>query len=67
MSMNLFQSVFSNPLCILLVIKEHWAVDNNKVQEFMFGYLNDPLREVGQPYFEVDEVQKFSSLFLVLG
>lgn len=40
---------------LLTYQEEHWAVDNNKVQEFMFGYLNDPLREVGQPYFEVDE------------
>ncbi|XP_013886557.1 1-phosphatidylinositol 4,5-bisphosphate phosphodiesterase gamma-1, partial [Austrofundulus limnaeus] len=35
--------------------KELWAVDNNKVQEFMFGYLKDPLREVEQPYFQQDE------------
>uniref|UniRef100_A0A667ZJ85 1-phosphatidylinositol 4,5-bisphosphate phosphodiesterase gamma n=1 Tax=Myripristis murdjan TaxID=586833 RepID=A0A667ZJ85_9TELE len=35
--------------------KELWATDNNKVQEFMFGYLKDPLREVEQPYFHQDE------------
>ncbi|MED6241059.1 1-phosphatidylinositol 4,5-bisphosphate phosphodiesterase gamma-1 [Ataeniobius toweri] len=35
--------------------KELWATDNNKVQEFMFGYLKDPLREVEQPYFHLDE------------
>uniref|UniRef100_A0A3Q3B6R5 1-phosphatidylinositol 4,5-bisphosphate phosphodiesterase gamma n=1 Tax=Kryptolebias marmoratus TaxID=37003 RepID=A0A3Q3B6R5_KRYMA len=35
--------------------KELWAKDNNKVQEFMFGYLKDPLREVEQPYFQQDE------------
>ncbi|XP_046895534.1 LOW QUALITY PROTEIN: 1-phosphatidylinositol 4,5-bisphosphate phosphodiesterase gamma-1 [Hypomesus transpacificus] len=35
--------------------KELWASDNNKVQEFMFGYLKDPLREVEQPYFHQDE------------
>uniref|UniRef100_A0AAQ5X3H7 1-phosphatidylinositol 4,5-bisphosphate phosphodiesterase gamma n=1 Tax=Amphiprion ocellaris TaxID=80972 RepID=A0AAQ5X3H7_AMPOC len=35
--------------------KEIWATDNNKVQEFMFGYLKDPLREVEQPYFQQDE------------
>ncbi|XP_037540749.1 1-phosphatidylinositol 4,5-bisphosphate phosphodiesterase gamma-1 [Nematolebias whitei] len=35
--------------------KEPWAVDNNKVQEFMFNYLKDPLREVEQPYFHQDE------------
>ncbi|XP_076023300.1 1-phosphatidylinositol 4,5-bisphosphate phosphodiesterase gamma-1 isoform X2 [Genypterus blacodes] len=34
---------------------EMWATDNNKVQEFMFGYLKDPLREVDQPYFHQDE------------
>uniref|UniRef100_A0A665UAQ8 1-phosphatidylinositol 4,5-bisphosphate phosphodiesterase gamma n=1 Tax=Echeneis naucrates TaxID=173247 RepID=A0A665UAQ8_ECHNA len=34
---------------------ELWATDNNKVQEFMFGYLKDPLREVEQPYFHQDE------------
>uniref|UniRef100_A0A674D3L1 1-phosphatidylinositol 4,5-bisphosphate phosphodiesterase gamma n=1 Tax=Salmo trutta TaxID=8032 RepID=A0A674D3L1_SALTR len=35
--------------------KELWATDNNKVQEFMFGYLKDPLREVEQPFFHQDE------------
>ncbi|KAI3356915.1 hypothetical protein L3Q82_003560 [Scortum barcoo] len=35
--------------------KEMWATDSNKVQEFMFGYLKDPLREVEQPYFHQDE------------
>uniref|UniRef100_A0A8D3EFV0 1-phosphatidylinositol 4,5-bisphosphate phosphodiesterase gamma n=1 Tax=Scophthalmus maximus TaxID=52904 RepID=A0A8D3EFV0_SCOMX len=35
--------------------KDTWATDNNKVQEFMFGYLKDPLREVEQPYFHQDE------------
>uniref|UniRef100_A0A3B4YTI6 1-phosphatidylinositol 4,5-bisphosphate phosphodiesterase gamma n=1 Tax=Seriola lalandi dorsalis TaxID=1841481 RepID=A0A3B4YTI6_SERLL len=34
---------------------EMWATDDNKVQEFMFGYLKDPLREVEQPYFHADE------------
>lgn len=37
-----------------------WATDNNKVQEFMFDYLKDPLREVDQPYFHQDEVQTLS-------
>ncbi|XP_019724032.1 1-phosphatidylinositol 4,5-bisphosphate phosphodiesterase gamma-1 isoform X3 [Hippocampus comes] len=32
-----------------------WATDGSKVQEFMFGYLKDPLREVEQPYFLQDE------------
>uniref|UniRef100_A0A8C4F4D1 1-phosphatidylinositol 4,5-bisphosphate phosphodiesterase gamma n=1 Tax=Dicentrarchus labrax TaxID=13489 RepID=A0A8C4F4D1_DICLA len=36
--------------------KEMWATDNSKVQEFMFGYLKDPLREVEQPYFHQDEL-----------
>ncbi|TNN28799.1 1-phosphatidylinositol 4,5-bisphosphate phosphodiesterase gamma-1 [Liparis tanakae] len=35
--------------------KEPWAADNDKVQEFMLGYLKDPLREVEQPYFHQDE------------
>ncbi|XP_076132550.1 1-phosphatidylinositol 4,5-bisphosphate phosphodiesterase gamma-1 isoform X1 [Alosa pseudoharengus] len=35
--------------------KEMWATDNNKVQEFMFNYLKDPLREIEQPYFFQDE------------
>uniref|UniRef100_A0A7N6BRH9 1-phosphatidylinositol 4,5-bisphosphate phosphodiesterase gamma n=1 Tax=Anabas testudineus TaxID=64144 RepID=A0A7N6BRH9_ANATE len=34
---------------------EMWATDYNKVQEFMFNYLKDPLREVEQPYFHQDE------------
>lgn len=33
-----------------------WATDSSKVQEFMFSYLKDPLREVEQPYFHQDEV-----------
>ncbi|XP_044068855.1 1-phosphatidylinositol 4,5-bisphosphate phosphodiesterase gamma-1 isoform X3 [Siniperca chuatsi] len=36
--------------------KEMWATDNSKVQEFMFSYLKDPLREVEQPYFHQDEL-----------
>uniref|UniRef100_A0A3B3U6N5 Phosphoinositide phospholipase C n=1 Tax=Poecilia latipinna TaxID=48699 RepID=A0A3B3U6N5_9TELE len=35
--------------------KELWASDNNKVQEFMFSYLKDPLREVEDPYFHPEE------------
>lgn len=42
--------------CLCLWLQEMWATDNNKVQEFMFGYLKDPLREVEQPYFQQDEV-----------
>lgn len=37
-----------------------WATDSNKVQEFMFSYLKDPLREVEQPYFHQDEVHPLS-------
>ena len=37
-------------------MQELWAADSNVVQEFMFGYLKDPLREVEQPYFHQDEV-----------
>lgn len=38
-----------------------WATSNNKVQEFMFSYLKDPLREVEQPYFQQDEVHTLST------
>ncbi|XP_066558513.1 1-phosphatidylinositol 4,5-bisphosphate phosphodiesterase gamma-1 [Amia ocellicauda] len=34
---------------------ELWATDNNQVQEFMFRYLKDPLREIEQPFFYQDE------------
>lgn len=37
-----------------------WATDSNMVQEFMFSYLKDPLREVEQPYFHQDEVHVLS-------
>uniref|UniRef100_A0A8B9JRC4 1-phosphatidylinositol 4,5-bisphosphate phosphodiesterase gamma n=1 Tax=Astyanax mexicanus TaxID=7994 RepID=A0A8B9JRC4_ASTMX len=40
--------------------KELWATDNNKVQDFMFRYLKDPLREIEQPYFLQDEVTPLS-------
>ncbi|KAJ8370619.1 hypothetical protein SKAU_G00106470 [Synaphobranchus kaupii] len=35
--------------------KELWATDNNQVQEYMFKYLKDPLREVEQPFFYPEE------------
>uniref|UniRef100_A0A674MAX0 1-phosphatidylinositol 4,5-bisphosphate phosphodiesterase gamma n=1 Tax=Takifugu rubripes TaxID=31033 RepID=A0A674MAX0_TAKRU len=38
---------------------ELWSTDNNKVQEFMFSYLKDPLREVEQPYFHQDEFMTY--------
>uniref|UniRef100_A0A671MCZ1 1-phosphatidylinositol 4,5-bisphosphate phosphodiesterase gamma n=1 Tax=Sinocyclocheilus anshuiensis TaxID=1608454 RepID=A0A671MCZ1_9TELE len=38
-----------------ICVCELWATDNNKVQEFMFHYLKDPLREIEQPYFHQDE------------
>uniref|UniRef100_A0A668ADR9 1-phosphatidylinositol 4,5-bisphosphate phosphodiesterase gamma n=1 Tax=Myripristis murdjan TaxID=586833 RepID=A0A668ADR9_9TELE len=47
--------VFSPQYALALSYPELWATDNNKVQEFMFGYLKDPLREVEQPYFHQDE------------
>jgi len=43
-------------MCVCLCPQELWATDNNKVQEFMFHYLKDPLREIEQPYFHQDEV-----------
>ncbi|KAJ8265340.1 hypothetical protein COCON_G00144390 [Conger conger] len=35
--------------------KELWATDNNQVQEYMFKYLKDPLREIEQPFFYPEE------------
>ncbi|XP_028308700.1 1-phosphatidylinositol 4,5-bisphosphate phosphodiesterase gamma-1 isoform X2 [Gouania willdenowi] len=35
--------------------QELWATDENKVHEFMFSYLKDPLREVERPFFHQDE------------
>lgn len=43
-------------ICVYVQSQEVWSTDNNKVQEFMFSYLKDPLREVEQPYFHQDEV-----------
>ncbi|KAL4655315.1 1-phosphatidylinositol 4,5-bisphosphate phosphodiesterase gamma-1-like [Arapaima gigas] len=34
---------------------ESWASDSGEVQRFMFGYLKDPLREIEQPFFCLDE------------
>lgn len=45
---------------LCLRFQEVWSTDNNKVQEFMFSYLKDPLREVEQPYFHQDEVHAHS-------
>ncbi|XP_048879389.1 1-phosphatidylinositol 4,5-bisphosphate phosphodiesterase gamma-1-like [Brienomyrus brachyistius] len=39
--------------------EEHWANDPLQVQEFMLGYLRDPLREVEQPFFYQDEFLTF--------
>lgn len=47
-------------ICVCLWIQEMWATDSNMVQEFMFSYLKDPLREVEQPYFHQDEVHVLS-------
>uniref|UniRef100_A0A8B9JSN5 1-phosphatidylinositol 4,5-bisphosphate phosphodiesterase gamma n=1 Tax=Astyanax mexicanus TaxID=7994 RepID=A0A8B9JSN5_ASTMX len=49
------KSVISVCVCVC-VFQELWATDNNKVQDFMFRYLKDPLREIEQPYFLQDEV-----------
>ncbi len=49
-----------------MLIQEMWATDSNKVQEFMFSYLKDPLREVEQPYFYQEEVHTPSLLSLTL-
>ncbi|XP_035154512.1 1-phosphatidylinositol 4,5-bisphosphate phosphodiesterase gamma-1 [Callithrix jacchus] len=38
---------------------ELWAVDRLQVQEFMLSFLRDPLREIEEPYFFVDEFVTF--------
>uniref|UniRef100_H3A2I8 Phosphoinositide phospholipase C n=1 Tax=Latimeria chalumnae TaxID=7897 RepID=H3A2I8_LATCH len=35
--------------------KESWASDVNKMREFMYTYLKDPLREISDPFFQLDE------------
>ncbi|XP_078274874.1 1-phosphatidylinositol 4,5-bisphosphate phosphodiesterase gamma-1 isoform X2 [Rhinoraja longicauda] len=39
--------------------KELWATDIQHVQEFMFNYLRDPLREIDGPFFQLDEFLTF--------
>lgn len=39
--------------------KEMWASDPTKVQEFMFHFLRDPLREIDEPYFTPEEFVTF--------
>uniref|UniRef100_A0A663N690 Phosphoinositide phospholipase C n=1 Tax=Athene cunicularia TaxID=194338 RepID=A0A663N690_ATHCN len=38
---------------------ELWAADTLQVQEFMFNFLRDPLREIDEPYFSLDEFLTF--------
>ncbi|XP_004687443.1 PREDICTED: 1-phosphatidylinositol 4,5-bisphosphate phosphodiesterase gamma-1 isoform X2 [Condylura cristata] len=38
---------------------ELWAVDQLQVQEFMLSFLRDPLREIEEPYFSLDEFVTF--------
>lgn len=38
---------------------ELWATDTLQVQEFMFNFLRDPLREIEEPYFSLDEILTF--------
>ncbi|XP_035302778.1 1-phosphatidylinositol 4,5-bisphosphate phosphodiesterase gamma-1 isoform X3 [Cricetulus griseus] len=38
---------------------ELWAVDRLQVQEFMLNFLRDPLREIEEPYFFLDEFVTF--------
>ncbi|XP_049725934.1 1-phosphatidylinositol 4,5-bisphosphate phosphodiesterase gamma-1 isoform X3 [Elephas maximus indicus] len=38
---------------------EMWAVDQLQVQEFMLSFLRDPLREIEEPYFFLDEFVTF--------
>ncbi|XP_028926856.1 1-phosphatidylinositol 4,5-bisphosphate phosphodiesterase gamma-1 isoform X3 [Ornithorhynchus anatinus] len=39
--------------------KEPWASDRSLVQEFMLSFLRDPLREIEEPYFSLDEFLTF--------
>ncbi|XP_067856416.1 1-phosphatidylinositol 4,5-bisphosphate phosphodiesterase gamma-1-like isoform X2 [Heptranchias perlo] len=39
--------------------KELWASDIHLVREFMFNYLRDPLREIEDPFFYLDEFLTF--------
>ncbi|XP_071303083.1 1-phosphatidylinositol 4,5-bisphosphate phosphodiesterase gamma-1 isoform X5 [Agelaius tricolor] len=39
--------------------RELWAADPLQVQEFMFNFLRDPLREIDEPYFSLDEFLTF--------
>ncbi|CAK6448014.1 unnamed protein product [Pipistrellus nathusii] len=38
---------------------ELWAVDPLQVQEFMLDFLRDPLREIEEPYFSLEEFVTF--------
>lgn len=40
--------------------QELWAVDRLQVQEFMLSFLRDPLREIEETYFFLDEVSPAS-------
>lgn len=44
-------------LCLSWGLQELWAADTLQVQEFMFNFLRDPLREIDEPYFSLDEVR----------
>ncbi|XP_029467242.1 1-phosphatidylinositol 4,5-bisphosphate phosphodiesterase gamma-1 isoform X2 [Rhinatrema bivittatum] len=39
--------------------EELWATNLEHVQDFMFGFLRDPLREIEEPYFFLDEFLTF--------
>ncbi|XP_063816320.1 1-phosphatidylinositol 4,5-bisphosphate phosphodiesterase gamma-1 isoform X1 [Pseudophryne corroboree] len=39
--------------------KETWAANQLQVQEFMFQFLRDPLREIEEPYFTLEEFVSF--------
>lgn len=45
--------------------QELWAVDRLQVQEFMLSFLRDPLREIEEPYFFLDEVSPTFHPFFV--
>uniref|UniRef100_A0A8D2L8I0 Phosphoinositide phospholipase C n=1 Tax=Varanus komodoensis TaxID=61221 RepID=A0A8D2L8I0_VARKO len=43
----------------LLYLQEHWATNLALVQDFIFNFLKDPLREIEEPYFSLDEFLAF--------
>lgn len=47
---------FSPFFTLFHTFQEMWATDLLQVQEYMFHFLRDPLREIEEPYFTLEEV-----------